>query len=254
MTGVPRNLAEHALNANPNIVPIRQKKRGMAPDRSKSACDQVDKMVQAGIVCQVKYQTWIANPVMVKKGDVTWRLCVDFKDINKACPKDNYPLPEIDWKVESLDGFRLKCFLDAYKGYHQISMKESDEDKTAFHTDQGIFCFKKMPFGLKNAGATYQRLIDNAFKNQIGRNIEDYVDDILIKSQADNAMLDDIMETFQTLRGINMKLNPSSVALEWRRVNSWVTLSPLEESRQTQKRYRRSLTCHHLPPRNRSRA
>ena len=139
----------------------------MCQDRSKAACEQVNEMVEAGILREVKYQTWVANPVMVKKPDGSWRLCVDFKDINKACPKDNYPLPEIDWKVESLDGFKLKCFLDAYKGYHQISMKKMDEDKTAFHTDQGIYCFKKMPFGLKNAGATYQRLIDKAFKDQI---------------------------------------------------------------------------------------
>nr|XP_043613766.1 uncharacterized protein LOC122585704 [Erigeron canadensis] len=209
MTGVPRELAEHALNANPNISPIRQKKRGMSQDRSKAACEQVNEMVEAGILREVKYQTWVANPVMVKKPDVSWRLCVDFKYINKACPKDNYPLPEIDWKVESLDGFRLKCFLDAYKGYHQISMKKIDEDKTAFHTDQGIYCFEKMPFGLKNVGATYQRLIDKAFRDQIGRNVEAFVDDIVIKSQAEEIMLADVQETFDTLRSIDMKLNPS---------------------------------------------
>nr|XP_043625551.1 uncharacterized protein LOC122596974 [Erigeron canadensis] len=134
MTGVARELAEHALNANPNISPIRQKKREMSQDRSKVACEQVNEMVEAGILREVKYQTWVANPVMVKKPDGSWGLCVDFKDINKACLKDNYPILEIDWKVESLDGFRLKCFLDAYKGYHQISMKKIDEDKTAFHT------------------------------------------------------------------------------------------------------------------------
>nr|XP_043638079.1 uncharacterized protein LOC122609083 [Erigeron canadensis] len=209
MTGVPRELAEHALNANPNISPIRQKKRGMSQDRSKAACEQVNEMVEAGILREVKYQTWVGNPVMVKKPDGSWRLCVDFKDINKACPKDNYPLPDIDWKVESLDGFKLKCFLDAYKGYHQISMKKTDEDKTAFHTVQGIYCFEKMPFGPKNAGATYQRLIDKAFKDKIGRNVEAYVDDIVIKSQAEEIMLADVQETFDTLRSINMKLNPS---------------------------------------------
>nr|GEU37751.1 CO dehydrogenase flavoprotein-like, FAD-binding, subdomain 2 [Tanacetum cinerariifolium] len=87
-----------------------------------------------------------------------WRMCVDFKDLNKACPKDGYPLPKIDWKVESLCGYPYKCFLDAYKGYHQIKMAEEDEEKTAFITSQGIFCYSKMPFGLKNAGATYQRV------------------------------------------------------------------------------------------------
>lgn len=87
-----------------------------------------------------------------KKSDDWWRMCVDFKHINKACPKDKYPLLEIDWKIDSLMGFKYKCFLDAYKGYHQIKMDIEDEDKTAFHTFFGIFCYKKMPFGLKNAG------------------------------------------------------------------------------------------------------
>ncbi|GJT27122.1 reverse transcriptase domain-containing protein [Tanacetum coccineum] len=109
---------------------------------------------------------------MVKKHDNNWRMCVDFKDLNKVCPKDGYPLLEIDWKVESLCGYPFKCFLDAYKGYHQIKMTKEDEEKIAFITSQGIFCYSKMPFGLKNAGATYQRLVDKSFQKQIGRNLE----------------------------------------------------------------------------------
>nr|GEX66501.1 reverse transcriptase domain-containing protein [Tanacetum cinerariifolium] len=99
---------------------------------------------------------------MVKKHDGSWRICVDFTDLNKACSQDCYPLSEIDWKVESLCGYPFKCFLDAYKGYHQIQLAEADEEKTAFHTGQGVYCYTKMPFGLKNAGATYQRLMDKA--------------------------------------------------------------------------------------------
>ncbi|KAJ0558612.1 putative nucleotidyltransferase, Ribonuclease H [Helianthus annuus] len=87
-------------------------------------------------------------------------------------------------------------------------MKEEDEEKTAFHTDKGIFCYKKMPFGLKNAGATYQRLVDKAFASQIGKNMEAYVDDLVIKSKTEYQMLDDIQETFKNLRKVNMKLNP----------------------------------------------
>nr|GFB12031.1 reverse transcriptase domain-containing protein [Tanacetum cinerariifolium] len=121
---------------------------------------------------------------------------------------DCYPLPEIDWKVESLCGYPFKCFLDAYKGYHQIQMAAADEEKTAFHTGQGVYCYTKMPFGLKNAGATYQRLMDKAFENKMGRNIEVYVDDLVIKSHNESEMVRDIAETFQTLRKINMKLNP----------------------------------------------
>ncbi|GJV42607.1 reverse transcriptase domain-containing protein [Tanacetum coccineum] len=109
---------------------------------------------------------------MVKKHDDSWRMCVDFKDLNKACPKDGYSLPEIEWNVESLCEYSFKCFLDPYKGYHQIKMAKEDEEKTSFITSQGIFCYSKMPFGWKNAGATYQRLVDKAFQKQIGINLE----------------------------------------------------------------------------------
>ncbi|GJZ03672.1 reverse transcriptase domain-containing protein, partial [Tanacetum coccineum] len=102
----------------------------------------------------------------------------------------------------------FKCFLDAYKGYHQIKMAEEDEEKTAFIMSQVIFCYTKMPFDLKNAGASYQRLVDRAFQKQIGRNLEVYVDDLVIKSHTEEEIIRDIEETFKTLRKINMKLNP----------------------------------------------
>ncbi|GKA83304.1 reverse transcriptase domain-containing protein [Tanacetum coccineum] len=135
-------------------------------------------------------------------------MCMDFKDLNQACPKDGYPLPEIDWKVESLCGYPFKCFLDAYKGYHQIKMAKEDEEKIAFITSQGIFYYSKMPFELKNARAAYQRLVDKAFQKQIGKNLEVYVDDLVIKSRIIQEIIRDIKETFKTLREINMKLNP----------------------------------------------
>ncbi|GJV44877.1 reverse transcriptase domain-containing protein [Tanacetum coccineum] len=150
----------------------------------------------------------LSNPVMIKKHNDSWRMCVDFKDLNKACPKDGYPLPEIDWKVESLCGYPFKCFLDAYKGYHQIQMAKEDEKRTAFITSQGIFYYSKMPFGLKNTGATYQRLVDKVFQKQIGRNLEVYVDNLVIKSRTEQEIIRDMEETFKTLKEINMKLNP----------------------------------------------
>ncbi|GJR63960.1 reverse transcriptase domain-containing protein [Tanacetum coccineum] len=132
------------------------------------------------------------------------RMCIDFKNLNSSCPKDYYPLPNIDCKVEAVMGFKYKCFLDAYKGYHQIQMAKEDEEKTAFYTEQGTYCYTKMSFGLKNAGATYQRLVDSTFQNQIGRNLEAYV----IKSKEEKSLLADIAETFESLKTINMKLNP----------------------------------------------
>nr|GEX03761.1 reverse transcriptase domain-containing protein [Tanacetum cinerariifolium] len=188
MTGVPRSVAEHRLNVREGCPPVRQKKRGQAPERTKAIQAEVKKLVEAGIMREVYYHDWLSNPVMVKKHDGSWRMCVDFTDLNKACPQDCYPLPEIDWKVESLCGYPFKCFLDAYKGYHQIQMAAADEEKTAFHTGQGVYCYTKMPFGLKNAGATYQRLMDMAFENQMGRNIEVYVDDLVVKSHTKGEM------------------------------------------------------------------
>ncbi|GJU40270.1 reverse transcriptase domain-containing protein [Tanacetum coccineum] len=155
MTGILRQIVEHRLNVRKGCQSVRQKKRGQAAKKNVAINDEVSKLVIAGIMREVHYHDWLSNPVMVKKSDNSWRMCVDFKDLNKACPKDGYPLPEIDWKVESLCGFPFKCFLDAYKGYHQIKMAEEDEEKTAFITNQGIFCYTKMPFGLRNAGATY---------------------------------------------------------------------------------------------------
>ncbi|KAK9079767.1 hypothetical protein SSX86_001440 [Deinandra increscens subsp. villosa] len=209
MTGVPREIAEHHLKVDPNYPPVVQGKRGMGRDKSKDVCEEVTKLVKAGILREQKWHTWVANPVMVQKSDGSWRMCVDFTSLNKACPKDCYPLPAIDAKVDALSGYTYKCFLDAYKGYHQIKMAKADEEKTAFHTDKGIFCYRKMPFGLKNAGSTYQRLIDQAFDSQIGRNMEAYVDDLVIKSQTEEGMIADIEETFGRLRAVNMKLNPA---------------------------------------------
>ncbi|GJR80080.1 reverse transcriptase domain-containing protein [Tanacetum coccineum] len=170
MTGVPRHIAEHRLNVREGCQPVRQKKRGQAAERNIAINDEVSKLVAAGIMREVHYHDWLSNPVMVKKSDNSWRMCVDFKDLNKACPKDGYPLPEIDWKVESLCGFPFKCFLDAYKGYHQIQMAEEDEEKTT--------------------------------------NLEVYVDDLVIKIRTEDEVVRDIEETFKTLRKINMKLNP----------------------------------------------
>ncbi|GJR63321.1 reverse transcriptase domain-containing protein [Tanacetum coccineum] len=199
MTGVPRKVIEHALNVNPSLDPVCQKRRTFSPEKGGAVTKEVAEWIKAGIVRPVKYPTYISNPVLVKKCDGSWRMCIDFKNLNSACPKDYYPLPNIDCKVEAVMGFRYKCFLDAYKGYHQIQMAKEDEEKTAFYTEQGTYCYTKMPFGLKNAGATYQRLVDSTFQSQIGRNLEAYVDDMVIKSKEETSLLADIAETFEAV-------------------------------------------------------
>lgn len=135
-------------------------------------------------------------------------MCVDFTSLNEACPKDFFPLPRIDILVDSIAGFRFMCFLDAYRGYHQIFLRKEDEEKPAFVTDKGTYCYVTMPFGLKNAGATYQRLVNKVFKDQIGRNMEAYIDDMLVKSIDEHALLADLREVFVILIATRMRLNP----------------------------------------------
>nr|GEX88909.1 reverse transcriptase domain-containing protein [Tanacetum cinerariifolium] len=156
-----------------------EKEDNQNANQEKKAPKRVDLIEQT--LVNPAYATWISNPILVKKSNEKWRMCMDFKNINSACPKDHYPLPVIDEKIESVVGFRYKCFLDAYKGYHQVQMAPDDEEKTAFYRNEGTYCYTKMTFGLKNAGATYQRLVDTDFQSQIGRNLEAYVDDMVIK-------------------------------------------------------------------------
>ncbi|GJX11771.1 hypothetical protein Tco_0201630 [Tanacetum coccineum] len=117
MKDVLRSIAKHRLHVCEGCQPIRQKRQGQAPDRNKAIQEKVAKLMEARVV---HYHDWLSNPVMVKKHNGSWRMCVDFTDLNKSCPKDCYPFPKIDWKVKSLCRYPFKCFLDAYKGYHQI--------------------------------------------------------------------------------------------------------------------------------------
>uniref|UniRef100_A0A2N9HJT9 Uncharacterized protein n=1 Tax=Fagus sylvatica TaxID=28930 RepID=A0A2N9HJT9_FAGSY len=209
MPGISTKVVAHQLNVNPSFHPVKQKRRVFAPERNAAITEEVDKLLQAGFIRDVYYPEWLANVVMVKKSTGKWRMCVDFTDLNKAYPKDSYPLPRIDQLVDSTAGHKLLSFMDAFSGYNQIQMAEEDQEKTAFITSRGLFCYKVMPFGLKNAGATYQRLVNKMFHDQIGRNVEVYVDDMLVKSKKDDDHLADLKETFQALRRYNMKLNPA---------------------------------------------
>ena len=148
----------------------------------------------------------------MKKANGKWRMCTDFTDLNKAYPKDSFPLPRIDQMMDSTAGHRLLTFMDAFLGYNQIKLAEEDQEKNAFITSQGLYYYKVMPFGLKNAGATYQRFINKMFNKQIESNMEVYVDDMLVKSKEEFTHLDDIQETFMTLRRYQMKLSPSKCA------------------------------------------
>ena len=119
-------------------------------------------------------------------------MCVDFTDLNKACPKDSFPLRRINQLVDSTVRHKLLIFMDAFSGYNQIKKVEEDQKKTTFTTSQGFYCYKVMPFELENAGITYQRLVKKMFSKQIGRNMEVYMDDMLVKSKEEFAHLNDL--------------------------------------------------------------
>src|SRR5215216_23535 len=153
------------------------------------------------------HPTWLANPVVVRKENGKWRLCIDFIDLNKACPKDPFPLLRIDQIEDSTFGCDLLSLLDAYSRYHQILMSKEDEEKTSFITPCGTYCFVRMPFGLKSAGSTFARAVQIGFEPQLHRNIEAYMDDIVVKTKDKSTLIQDMEEIFANLRKINLKLN-----------------------------------------------
>jgi hypothetical protein len=135
-------------------------------------------------------------------------MCIDYTSLNKACPKDEYPLPRIYQIIDSTTLCKLLSFLDAYSGYHQISLVINNNEKTAFITLFGIFCYTKMAFRLKNEGVIYQKCIHIILKPQIGRNVEAYIDDVVMKMKKRGDLLDDLKETFNNLRKYKMMFNP----------------------------------------------
>jgi hypothetical protein len=135
-------------------------------------------------------------------------MCIDYTSLNKACLKDKYPLPRICQIVDSTTSCELLSFLDAYSGYHLIGLVIDEEEKTMFITPFGIYCYTKMAFSLKNGGAVYQKCIQIILEAQIGRNVEAYIDDMVVKSKKHVDLLDDLKETFDNLHKYKMKLNP----------------------------------------------
>ena len=212
MIGIPANIIQHCLNVDLEKKPVQQRGRVFASEWNKAVMDKVNKFLVANFIGEVYYPKWLANIVMVKKANGKWRMCVDFTNLNNAYPNDSLPLSRIDQLVDSTVGYKLLTFMDTFSRYNQIQMAEEDHEKTAFITSQGLYCYKVMPFGLKNARASYQRLVNQMFNKQIGRNVEVYVDDILVKSKEEEDHLDDLKETFNTLRQYSMKLNPSKCA------------------------------------------
>jgi hypothetical protein len=208
LCGVNRDVIEHSLNVDPSFRPRKQRLRKMSEDKAEGARNEVKRLLSAGVIREVTYPEWLANTVMVKKANGKWKMCIDFTDLNKACPKDKFPLPRIDSLVDAAASSELMSLLDCYSGYHQIWMKKEDEPKTSFITPSGTYCYLRMPEGLKNVGESFSRMTAKVLHSQIGRNVLTYVDDIIVKSTKQENHIADLQETFAKFRQTGLKLNP----------------------------------------------
>jgi hypothetical protein len=161
----------------------------MSDDKAEGARNEVKRLLSASVIREVSYPEWLANTVTVKKANGKWRMCIDFTDLNEACPKDEFPLPRINSLVDATAISKLMSLLDCYSGYHQIWMKKEDEPKTSFITPSGTHSL-------------------------IGINVLTYVDDIIVKSTKQENHVADLQEIFANFRQAGLKLNPKNVSSE----------------------------------------
>ena len=153
--GVDPNIIYHHLNVNSSITPRKQPPRRFSKEHSDVVKEEVVKLKCARAIKDVFYPEWLTNTVVVKKKNEKWRVCVNFTDLNKACPKDPFPIARIDQSVDATVGHPQMSFLNAFQGYHQIPLTLANQEKTAFVMPIGNYHYKVMPFGLKNTGSTY---------------------------------------------------------------------------------------------------
>ncbi|XP_049394584.1 uncharacterized protein LOC125858841 [Solanum stenotomum] len=212
MPGLNPKVAVHQLAVKNGSRPIKQAQRRFRPDLVPLIKNEVNKLIEAGFIREVKYPTWISSIVPVKKKNGQIRVCVDFRDLNNACPKDEFPLPIPELMIDATTGYEAMSFMDGSSGYNQIRMAPKDEELTAFRTPKGIYCYKVMSFGLKNAGATYQRAMQNIFDDLLHKNVECYVDDLVVKSRKRSDHLKDLRMVFELLRRYQLRMNPLKCA------------------------------------------
>jgi hypothetical protein len=164
---------------------------------------EVEKMLEAGFIRPCRYAEWISSVVPVQKKDGRWRVCVDFRDLNRATPKDEYPMPVAKTLINAAAGHKILSFMDDNARYNQIFMAPEDINKTAFRVPGavGLFEYVVMTFGLKNAGATYQRAMNYIFHDLIGELVEIYIDDVMVKSASVEGHLGDLWHVLENPEG-----------------------------------------------------
>ncbi|XP_012839468.1 PREDICTED: uncharacterized protein LOC105959853 [Erythranthe guttata] len=208
MPGLDPKVAIHHLSVKKGARPVKQGQRRFRPELVPAIEAEVNKLIDVGFIREVKYPTWISSIVPVRKKNGQIRVCVDFRDLNEACPKDDFPMPIAELMIDATTGHEALSFMDGSSGYNQIRMAPRDEELTAFRTPKGIYCYKVMPFGLKNAGATYQRAMQKIFDDMLHKDVECYVDDLVVKSKRREDHLQNLRKVFERLRRYQLKMNP----------------------------------------------
>lgn len=161
---------------------------------------EVVQLLKAGAIQEILYPTWLANPVVVPKKSGKLRVYIEYTNLNDACPMDHFPLPRIEQMVDAIAGYKRLSFMDAYRSYHQIALAKEDQEKMAFISPRGTYCYNVIPFALKNARATFQRAVTKMFPSKLGKNLEAYIDDMVCKSKLGVDHLQDLGEIFAILK------------------------------------------------------
>ena len=174
--------------------------RRAAKKHVEAVKQEVKKLKEVEAIKEIFFPRWLANTVVVKKKNGKWRVCVDFTDLNRACPKDPFPMPKIDQLVNATYGHPRMSFLDDFQGYHQIALVVEDQEKMAFISPDANYHYTVIPFRLKNAGATYQWMMTKMFRDKIERTVEVYIDDMVVKSKQKGQHISNLKEVFKVLR------------------------------------------------------
>ena len=206
MSSLDPTIVQHHLPILPHARPIKHKLRRLHPRWSLQVKEEIQKQLGVGFLLVVKYPEWLANVVPVPKKDGKVRVCVDFRDFNKASP--DFPLPHIDMLVDNTVGHPMLSFMDGFSRYNQILMALEDMEKTSFIIEWSTYYYRVMPFGLKNAGATYQRAATTVFHDMIHRDVEVYVNDMIVKSRDRANHLAALERFFERIRQFKLRLNP----------------------------------------------
>ncbi|KAK4406601.1 Retrovirus-related Pol polyprotein from transposon [Sesamum angolense] len=201
----------HHLSVKKGARLVKQGQRRFRPELIPLIEDE-DKLIEVSFIREVKYPTWISSIVPIRKKNEQIRVCVDFRDLNIACPKDDVPLPIVELMIDASTGHEALSFMDGSSRYNQIRMALTDEELMVFRTPKGIYCYNVMPFGLKNAGATYQRAMQKIFDDMLHKNVECYVDDLVVKLKKRENYFHDLRKVFERLSRYQLKMNPSKCA------------------------------------------